>query len=435
MYQNSLKRRIIFTTVIIVTVVSTLFAGCLLLIKQRLEETTFGRLVHEHLEILINEPESAEILSHALFNEWRFYRGDDVARLPEFVRKLPQGSYHSIRIDGHYYHLQVEPTSEGKVYLTYDVSEWEHQEHALLATLFYGVLVVLIVGMVIASRSSRIILSPVRALTARLAAIEPGERGVRLAADFKDSEIGQIASAFDSYSARLDQFVDRERSFTASASHELRTPLSVMMGAVDVLDANVDSPVAERALKRIKRACGEMQAFIEATLFLSREADSGITQGQAADIPLLIRQVLEDHRGRIAEAAIEVRVDAPGPLQLAVPESIAKITLNNILLNAIEHTSGGRIDVSLSGSRLTIADTGAGIPRDQLPHVFDRSYTTKPSGTGMGLNLVKRICDRFNWQLDIDSEPGVGTTIVVAFPDSPDSPDSPGSGAAVGRSS
>jgi len=58
---------------------------------------------------------------------------------------------------------------------------------------------------------------------------------------------------------------------------------------------------------------------------------------------------------------------------------------------------------------------GAGIPEDQLPHVFDRSYTTKPSGTGMGLNLVKRICDRFNWQIEIDSEPGRGTTVVVSF--------------------
>ena len=64
--------------------------------------------------------------------------------------------------------------------------------------------------------------------------------------------------------------------------------------------------------------------------------------------------------------------------------------------------------------------TGAGIPGDQLPHMFDRSYTTKPSGTGMGLNLVKRICDRFNWQIEIeieiDSERGRGTTVFVSFP-------------------
>jgi len=410
MYQNSLKRRIIFTTVIIVMVVSALFAGCLLLIKQRLEETTFGRLVHEHLEILLEEPESAEILSHALFNEWRFYRGDDVSGLPQFVRRLSPGSYHSIEINGRFYHLQIERVPEGKVYLIYDVTEWEHQEHALLATLFYGLVVVLVVGIIMANRSSRIILSPVEALTVRLTSIEPGERGVRIAEEFRGSEIGQIAAAFDNYSARLDQFVERERSFTASASHELRTPLSVMLGAVDVLDTNVASPVAERA-------CGEMQAFIEATLFLSREGDSGINQGEPVDLRDLLQQVLEDHKDRIVTSAIEVQFDAPDPLLLDVPESIAKITLNNILLNAIEHSDGGRIRVLLEDNRLTIADTGAGIPREQLPHVFDRSYTTKPSGTGMGLNLVKRICDRFNWQIEIDSEPGKGTSVVLVFPD------------------
>ncbi|TNE79805.1 MAG: HAMP domain-containing histidine kinase [Gammaproteobacteria bacterium] len=416
MHQNSLKRRIIVTTVIIVTVVSTLFAGCLLLIKQRLEESTFGRLVHEHLEILINEPQSAEILSHELFKEWRFYRGDNVAELPGYVRALPPGSYHSIDIDHHYYHLQVEPTPQGKVYLTYDVTEWEEQEHALLATLFYGVLVVLIVAVIMANRSSRIILSPVRALTDRLANIEPGERGVRIAGEFRGSEIGQIASAFDTYSARLDQFVERERSFTASASHELRTPLSVMMGAVDVLDTNVESPLAERALARIKRACGEMQAFIEATLFLSREGGGSINQGKVINVAELLREVVEDNRDRIAAAGIEVQVNAPSLLSLDVPASIAKITLNNILLNAIEHSEGGSIRVDLEGGRLTFADTGVGIPPEQLPHVFDRSYTTKPSGTGMGLNLVKRICDRFNWQIEIDSEPGQGTTVVLNFP-------------------
>lgn len=416
MHQNSLKRRIIVTTVIIVTVVSTLFAGCLLLIKQRLEESTFGRLVHEHLEILINEPQSAEILSHELFKEWRFYRGDDVAELPGYVRALPPGSYHSIDIDHHYYHLQVEPTPQGKVYLTYDVTEWEEQEHALLATLFYGVLVVLIAAVIIANRSSRIILSPVRSLTDRLANIEPGERGVRIAGEFRGSEIGQIASAFDTYSARLDQFVERERSFTASASHELRTPLSVMMGAVDVLDANVESPLAERALARIKRACGEMQAFIEATLFLSREGGGSINQGEVINVAELLQEVVEDNRDRIAAAGIEVQVNAPSPLPLDVPASIVKITLNNILLNAIEHTEGGRIRVDLEGDCLTFADTGVGIPPEQLPHVFDRSYTSKPSGTGMGLNLVKRICDRFNWQIEIDSEPGQGTKVVLNFP-------------------
>jgi len=416
MHQNSLKRRIIVTTVIIVTVVSTLFAGCLLLIKQRLEESTFGRLVHEHLEILINEPQSAEILSHELFKEWRFYRGDNVAELPGYVRALPPGSYHSIDIDHHYYHLQVESTPQGKVYLTYDVTEWEEQEHALLATLFYGLLVVLIAAVIMANRSSRIILSPVRSLTDRLANIEPGERGVRIAGEFRGSEIGQIASAFDTYSARLDQFVERERSFTASASHELRTPLSVMMGAVDVLDTNVESPLAERALARIKRACGEMQAFIEATLFLSREGGGSINQGEVINVAELLQEVVEDNRDRIAAAGIDVQVNAPSPLLLDVPASIVKITLNNILLNAIEHTEGGRIRVDLEGDRLTFADTGVGIPPEQLPHVFDRSYTSKPSGTGMGLNLVKRICDRFNWQIEIDSEPGQGTKVVLNFP-------------------
>ncbi len=64
---------------------------------------------------------------------------------------------------------------------------------------------------------------------------------------------------------------------------------------------------------------------------------------------------------------------------------------------------------------LTIADTGEGIPKTDLPHVFDRSYTTKKGGTGLGLNLVKRICDRFNWRISINSDSGQGTEVKVSF--------------------
>jgi len=64
---------------------------------------------------------------------------------------------------------------------------------------------------------------------------------------------------------------------------------------------------------------------------------------------------------------------------------------------------------------IRIADTGEGIAADKIDEVFDRSYSTKPGGTGLGLNLVRRICDRFHWQLDIESEQGKGTTVTIGF--------------------
>lgn len=415
MKKRTLRQRLIFTTVVIVTVTSTLFASGVLLIKQRLEEATFGAMVSEHLSVLLAHPEQARVLTNPMFDEWKYYRGDTVAQLPAAIRAKPEGVYHSIAINEDYYHLQVSDTPAGKAYLMYDVTEWEQQEHALLYSLACGIVIVLVVALLMASRAASSILEPVRRLTARLAVIQPGQRNLRIADEFQDSDVGQIASAFDMYSARIDNFVERERSFTAAASHELRTPLSVMLGAVDVIEASAPTPAGQRALERIRRACGEMQAFIEATLFLSREEDNAIRQGSATEVAAVISEVVDDNRNTMSSAGITMHTDLAPGLRLDVPHSIVKITIANLLRNAIEHTPGGDIYLALADREFCIRDTGEGIAEAQLPHVFDRSYSTKPGGTGLGLNMVKRICDRFGWGVKVNSDLGQGTEIRLCF--------------------
>ena len=96
------------------------------------------------------------------------------------------------------------------------------------------------------------------------------------------------------------------------------------------------------------------------------------------------------------------------------PPALPMIVISNILRNAIEHTRSGCIDVSVSGRTLSVRDTGDGIADTAKQRVFDSDFSTKPGG-GLGLHLTKRICDRFGWQLEIDSALGQGTTVKVTF--------------------
>tara|TARA_R110000772_G_scaffold152179_4_gene262972 strand:+ start:1261 stop:2511 length:1251 start_codon:yes stop_codon:yes gene_type:complete len=415
MTSPSLRTRLILALVVIVTLTSTLFAGGVMLIKQQLEAVIFGEMVRDQLQVLDQQLEAGTYSEASLFENWMLYIDERSPGLHPDLRVLEEGSHHSVKIADNYYQVEVAEHHGEKVYLTYDITDWENQEHEVLEMLAYGIGLVLFAAIIMGWQASKTVLAPVTSLAKRVSEIQPKQRNVRIAQEFKGSEIALIATAFDRYMERLDQFVDRERSFTAAASHELRTPLSVMMGALDVLDAQEHNPASRRALSRIKRACAEMLAFIEATLFLSREDSTTINQGEAVDLAKVIQSLADDNAAALLDKNIALKLDIKSAVMLQQADSIVRIMLGNILRNAMEHTEAGEISITLSDKCLLISDTGSGIPEQDLPHVFDRSYTTKAGGTGLGLNLVKRICDRFNWNITINSGLGKGTQVSIEF--------------------
>jgi len=412
-WRTSLRLRIILALVLIVTTMSTLFAYGVLEIKSKLEEVILGDTVRDQLVALEAQREAGIFRPTHLFEHWAFYFDEGLADIPARFRELEPGSHHSVIVDGRYYQVEVGIDKQGKpLVLTYDITTWERQEHEVLQLLAYGIAVQMLAAIFLGWLASRAILAPVRAFTRRLSAIEPRQRKVRIAQEFQGNEIGLIAAEFDQYLARLDRFVEREQFFTAAASHELRTPLSVMLGALDILDnAQLDGPTA-RARQRLHRACHEMKTFIEASLLLAREEATTIETPERCDVRVLLNELLEDQQKLLSERSITVE----RPKQELVVEqapSLMRILLGNLLRNAIEHTRDGRLILQLSARAIVIEDTGTGIPAEDLPRVFDRSYTTKQDGNGLGLNLVKRICDRFGWRIDIASELGKGTRVTI----------------------
>jgi len=410
---NSLSTRFILLIASIVTLSSILFALALVVIKDRLEEATFGEMVRDQLSVILDNGRDQNDI--ALLGDWDFYLGDDVALLPEALRSLEPGSHHSVVADGRYYQVEAARLDGQPVLLTYDISQWEEQEHTLLLWLFYGALAVLLVSLLLAWLVTRAGLQPLYALTERLACIRPDERQIQIADDFSDHEVGLLAREFDRYQHRLDQFVDREKFFSAAASHELRTPLSVIIGAVDVIEARQTDGSNDKPLQRVRRACEEMLAFIEATLFLTREDYQFTEDAGTCNVEAIVRESLAENQQQLEAQRISVNYTPATVLTVNERPSIVKMAVGNILKNAIEHTSDGRITIEQTSEALTVSDTGKGIANADLDRVFERSYTTKAGGTGLGLTLVKKICDRLGWHIVISSEEGTGTQVVIDF--------------------
>jgi len=411
MQLNSLRMRFIVTVVITVTASSFLFAFVLLTVKDRLEEATFGSMVREQMQ-LIKESADIDSAMHMMAG-WEVVHGEDINQLPQELSELGSGSHHSIQVEAVYYQVEVGDLGGEPLMLLYDITEWENQEHAILGILGWGLLIVLALAIGLAILSAKPALKPVQDLTRRLASIQPDDRKQRIGEEFAGSEIGVIANEFDRYLARLDDFVDREKFFTTAASHELRTPLSVVMGAVDVMEAQGVGDKSQRALSRIKRASEDMLAFIETTLYLAREDSRAISEVAECHLGTLIEELLKELQPLFNADKVSLINQITSNPVLKVPPSLAKIVVSNLLRNAIEHTEAGKIEIAFNDGALSISDTGEGISTMNLDRVFDRSFSTKSDGTGLGLNLVKRICDRVGWTIEFASQEGVGTTVTI----------------------
>jgi signal transduction histidine kinase len=411
---GSLRWRITLAMLLLAAVGSSIFAASIYVAAERLEQTVLNRRVQAEFETFAAQrhahPEVRTIRSALLES----FAGSDNPDLPNEFALLPPGGYHAVPVGDKAYQVYVGEVAGERLYVGYDITEWEALERPVINTLVLGVALGMALAVVLGFWVSRQVIAPVTALSTRLSALDPRQRSVRLAADFS-GEVSVIAEAFDRYMERLDGFVEREQLFTSAAAHELRTPLAVIQGATEVLAEQPQlPPAAARATARLQRAVRDMREFSEALLFLSREESRDDAESARCELRHLVTQLAEDYRVLTNGKPVTIDVAANAECWVEAPPALPTIVVSNLLRNALEHTAAGEIRISLDGRTLTITDTGTGIAADARAQLFTRGFTTKAGG-GMGLHLTKRICDRFAWHLTIASMPGEGTTASIEF--------------------
>jgi signal transduction histidine kinase len=415
----SLRARIAGTMIALVAVAGVVLSAWAYLADERLKRSiTFDLLSEEltHFEQRMRADRGAEPLRSARLS---IYRSSDLAELPRHIAMLKPGEMHRVRSEGRLLDVLVRDGDFGRLYITYDVSTHATQELIAIAVLVLGVVAIVVIAGVAATAISRRLVGPVTALANRLTQIDPGERHVRIGDEFAGAELAPIARSIDAFMERLDGFVEREQSFTSTASHELRTPLAVMRGAVELLETQAgDRPGAVKALARIQRAVREMTEFTDALLALSREQQTGADA--TCDVRAVLARVVDDQRSVAPGKRIRLELDGSEPLRVAAPESMVAMTVGNLVRNAVQHGAGADIVCRTRGPLLIVSNAGA-LPADD-PFEAPRRFTTHPSGHGMGLYLVRRICERYGWSIRLEnSAEGVRATVGFA-PEPPTRP-------------
>ena len=409
----SLRARIAGTMIALVASAGLVLSAWAYLADEQLKRNITLDLLSEeltHFEQRMRVDRGAEPLRSARL---AIYRSSDLAELPRHIAMLKPGEMHRVRSGGRLLDVLVRDGDFGRLYITYDVTTYATQDAIALVVLAIGVIAIVIVAALAASAISTRLVEPVTALAARLTEIDPGERHVRIGAQFAGNELEPIARSVDMFMERLDGFVEREQSFTATASHELRTPLAVMRGAVELLETSAaDRPGAGKALARIQRAVREMTEFTDALLALSREQQAAAESETSCDVNAVLARVVEDQRSVSPGKRIVLEIEGGTNLQVAAPESMVAMTIGNLVRNAVQHGTGGEVLCRSYGHELVVTNAGT-LPTENLS-AAPRRFTTHPGGHGMGLYLVRRICERYGWNISLESGPR-GVTAKVGF--------------------
>ncbi len=235
-----------------------------------------------------------------------------------------------------------------------------------------------------------------------------------------DREIVILGDALNHLVQRVNRFVAREREFTRDVSHELRSPLTVIRVACDLLlkeNSLTDKP--RKSVDRIRRAAIQMTNLIEAFLLMARESHGNIDTSTVCINDLLSEEV-DRARLLLEDRPVNLQTDFANILVVKAPERVVSVLLGNLLRNACTYTDQGTVTVGISEKRITITDTGGGMSeqdRDDAFHAFRRGSQARPGGHGVGLNIVRKLSERFGWPVMLESTPGKGTTTTVDFPD------------------
>lgn len=322
-------------------------------------------------------------------------------------------------------------TNVGAVRVMTSVKQIDSQIFTIIFFIFFSLFAVFAIILFSNLFFIRSIIIPVREITDTTKAISSGNFDVRIEKKY-DDEIGKLCDSINSMATEISTADKMKNDFISTISHELRTPLTSIKGWGETLAFSQDEERDElttKGLQVIVKEAGRLEGFVEELLDFSRLQSGRMTLRLAkTDIFAELDETVFTFRERAMREGIEVRYSIPDfPAPANADANRLKQVFMNILDNALKYSRApSKIFVKAEFSKLndaaaikvSIADQGCGISKEDLPHVKDKFYKANVSvrGSGIGLAVTNEIINLHKGRLEVDSEEGKGTLVTIYLP-------------------
>ena len=386
-------------------------------------EQFYIRLLDEHNNPLMTTPGMSEQLD-----------------LNQFPRRTQTLANHALAMkgrNGHAFRISTEAapvglsaTKSDTIQIAIDVSQKEElltrYRQWFWAILLGSLGIFPLVGYQIARQGIR----PVEEIATTARHISSTNLRERILPEGYPSELASLAGTFNEMLDRLQESFERISRFSADIAHDLRTPVNNIRGEAEVALARARTIDEYRdVLGSCLEEAVRLSDLISDLLFLAR-AESPLTHLHRApvDVGEMLGNVREYYEASAADGGISLTTSLSAePLVADMDRTLMQRAVGNLVANAVAHTPpGGAVvlgaNAELSGVRIEVSDTGAGIPAEALPRVFDRFYRVDASrshvsgGTGLGLAIVQSIMVLHGGKADIASQLGQGTKVSLHLP-------------------
>ncbi|HEU0277339.1 MAG TPA: HAMP domain-containing sensor histidine kinase [Rhodanobacteraceae bacterium] len=421
--RRKLRFRLIFTFTLFGFALSALFAVASLYVRAKVE----NQLINQSLEADVqqalenkhqhpDQPLQSKLVEGWLWSDRTIYQA------PLAWQGLVPGVY-----DQHgggdglpsHYKLAVAHKYGLYAFLTYDISREGLGKRQLVTSLITAVILFTLLSLAVGLWLSKRVMRPVSDLARRLRAFRSSNQSEPLAPHFAEDEVGELAAALDAYAQRQRALIQRDREFNADVSHELRTPLAVIASTAELLAAMPDlSDKVRTRLQRIQRAVRQSTELTQALLLLSRAERSGPVDGETTDVAKMAETVVDTHRPDLGRKPIELSTVIEAPATVDAPSSVVAVALGNLVGNACKYTQEGEIVVRVQAGRVRVEDTGQGIKPEEAEHLFERGVRGQGQtvkGAGLGLAIVRRLCELYGWRVSLAPRAGRGAVATLDF--------------------